>query len=130
MSAVLKLVLKEPWRIGQGQHVNALDPSWSNIERPLCNGEIEWEGTSRWWWCRACGYCGCWTVTHHHPIVHPLDQLMNSLQAFTQRRQDEGLTHDEALNQALHVAGVALRYAATMPADKLGDYVRDHLTVK
>jgi len=120
---VNELVQKEPWRTGQGSPRNILDPTW--VEPPdYCDGEIDWEGTSRWWWCRKCGYCGQWTRTLHYAAeLDPAKVLQESRAYYYGRRAEQGADPDNAWAQALYVCAVALRYAAAIPPERLGEYI-------
>lgn len=129
MTQVQQIVDREPWRIRQGQPANILDPSWCGEERQ-CTGEIVWEGTSRWWHCQACGYCGTATVTQHVAPIHPRDDIGKAIEFFMAKRAAEGLDYELATNQLLFVAAAAIRYAATIPPDQLGRYIREHVTVR
>jgi len=41
-----------------------------------------------------------------------------------------GLDFDVAKNQLLFVAAAAIKYAATLPAGQVGQYVRDHVVLR
>jgi len=128
MSDIYTRVLKQPWKIGHGQPLNILDPTWGGDGAVECGGEIEWEG--RWWECTECGYCGCWQNTTHHTIDTPTEFLKKSITFFFERRSEQGMEQDEALQQAMYLAAVALRNAATMSPEKLGTYLQEHVIVR
>lgn len=125
MSVVQEVVSFEPWRTGQGQPRNALDPTWPGYTPALCNGAIEWEGISRWWWCTQCGYCGFLTRTEHYPVQTPLAFFLHGVVFFFRRRVTQGMPAPVSAGQALFTAGVALRYAAATPPNQLGRYVQN-----
>jgi len=127
--SVQEVVNSEPWRLRQGQPTNILDPAWSGPQE-LCDGAITWEGTSRWWFCQKCGYCGTATVQAHNRAIHPVDDVTTAIQEFMSRRLEQGIDYELAKNQLLFITAAALRYAATLPADQVGQYVRDHLIVR
>lgn len=120
---VKKLVQIEPWRAGQGRAKNALDPNFFSTQYVRCSGEIEWENDGKWWWCRACGYCGCFTNVVHFAPELPDTYYQKSLDYFYKQRAMQGLTVQQAREQALHLMGIALRVAASMPPDELCRYV-------
>lgn len=123
MSDVEELVKKEPWRRGQGQPINALDPTW-NIERSReCTGEIDYEAGTNWWWCKKCGYCNKLSyTTRHKPIRDPFAYLMTSIDEFIKTVPLEN--RELRLRQLFHVAGVAIRYAARKSPAELEAYVQ------
>lgn len=129
MIPVQQLIEREPWRTGQGQPATPLDPTWQG-PRPLCTGEIEWEGATKWWWCKTCGYCGSAHVTTHARAINPLDDIGTSIEQFVAKRIEQGADIDLARDQLLFVAAAAIRYAATLPPDQLGRYVREQLVVR
>lgn len=120
----------EPWRTGQGQAHNALDPTWEPVHQTLCQGSIAWEGSTKWWTCTACGHCGFWSNTTHHPTSSPYWSFIQGLQYFFRKREQQRTPVAISIRQALYVAGVVLRYAATKPPDQLGYYVQEHLVTK
>lgn len=130
MTQVQETVDREPWRTRQGQPANILDPAWQAKEQALCDGTIVWEGTSRWWHCQKCGYCGKATVIQHVAPIHPRDDLTNAINYFMEKRAGEGLDHELASNQLMFIAAAAIRYAATIPAEQVGRYVREHIVLK
>jgi hypothetical protein len=46
------------------------------------------------------------------------------------RRLEQGIDYDLARNQLLFVAAAAIRYAATLPASQIGQYVQENLVVR
>jgi hypothetical protein len=134
-TSLQELAQLEPWRLGKGQPRNALDPTWEpGVLNNPCDGEIDWEGSTDWWVCTKCGYVGSAHYTRHRPIQTPGFYFLHSILFFLNKR-----THDppkvapervaeEVIKQMLFVAGVALRYAATLPAGDLGKYA-DRLVV-
>ena len=124
INTIAKLVKSEPWRRGQGQPLNALDPTW-NIQRSLlCDGKITPKGDG-WWQCTKCGYCGNHTYNGvHRPINSPLVYLMSSINGYLLAREKEGVGVDAALEQIFHITGVALRYAAASRSEDLESYVQ------
>jgi hypothetical protein len=125
MSDVEQLAKQEPWRRGQGQPQNALDPTWTIERSSQCDGKIKYEGSSEWWSCTKCGYCGKHGYRQvHRPINHPQVYLMASVLGYIAKRAKEGVDRGLAVRQMLHVAGVAIRYAASKKSEELGDYVQ------
>ncbi len=115
---------QEPWRRNLVPQ-NALDPAWIPEEaRPVCNGEIRFEGTTRWWYCTACGYVGSSYTNHHQVAGHPLPFFISSVVLFMKRRVARPTRLQTAVHQMLYVAGVALRYASARAPDQLGQYVQ------
>lgn len=127
--SIQEVASNEPWRLRQGQPATILDPAWSGPQE-LCDGEITWEGSSRWWSCKKCGYCGTATVQTHNRAIHPVDDVTAAIQEFMSRRLEQGLNYELAHNQLLFVAAAAIRYAAVLPADQVGQYVREHITLR
>lgn len=66
----------------------------------------------------------------HVAPVHPRDDIGNAIEFFMAKRAAEGLDHETATNQLLFIAAAAIRYAATLPPDQAGRYVREHLVVR
>lgn len=128
MSQLQQLAQREPWRQNHGQPKNALDPTWEGVDRDFCGGAIEHEVTSAgatgWWHCSNCGYVGCGQHTAHRVVQHPLDYFVHSTLFYIRRRTLQGAPLKQASMQGFFVAGAALRYAATMPPEKVGEYVR------
>lgn len=129
MTQVQEIAEREPWRTRQGHPATILDPTWQGEQRQ-CDGEVDWEGTSRWWFCKKCGYCGTATTTMHIAAIHPRDDVAAAIEFFMSKRAEQGLEHDLAMNQLLFVAASAIRYAASIPADQVGQYVREHIVVR
>jgi hypothetical protein len=122
-AGVRKLVQREPWRAGQGRAKNALDPSYFSTPMVQCEGPVEWEKDEKWWWCRSCGYCGCYSrLTHFAPEL-PDTYYTKSLDFFYRQRASQGLTVQQAKEQALHLMGIALRMAAAMSPEDLCRYI-------
>jgi hypothetical protein len=130
MSIVAELASFEPWRTGQGQPRNALDPTWSGYDPPLCQGAIEWEGVSKWWWCTKCGHCGWFSVTNHYPVQSPVSYLLHSMVFFFRKRRQQRVPTLPTIAQALFTAGAALHYAAVTPPNQLGQYVQEHIEIR
>jgi hypothetical protein len=124
MSDVERITKEEPWRRGQGQPSNALDPTW-NIERSApCDGKIKYHAGSEWWECTKCGYCGKHGYRQvHRPINDPYVYLVASVLGYFAQRAKEGVSRDLSLRQMFHIAGVAIRYATSKKSDELKDYV-------
>jgi len=125
VSQVQALVDQEPWRLGIGQPRNALQLDWQP-QMQFCDGQIEWEGTSRYWWCRKCGYVGWSSYTQHYPIVHPVDFLTHSIAFYLQRRQSlpQPAEYGTLLNQMIFAAGCVIRGAAERPPQQLTEFLR------
>ena len=125
-----RLAEQEPWRLGKGLPRNALDPTWtpSPLDQ-LCDGEIDWEAETGWWVCKKCGYVGSAYYTAHKPILHPLTFFLQSLSFYVEKQRARARNTDALINIALCVAGTALRYAATLPPERLGEYI-DGLAIK
>jgi hypothetical protein len=123
------LARQEPWRQGVGLPQNALDPTW--IPGPgdaLCDGQIDWEGSTRWWVCQKCGFIGSATVQRHKPTKSPIGFFLESVDFFVrrQRQRTSAPSADTILGQALFIAGVALRYAAVQ--SDIGQYAMRMVT--
>lgn len=129
MNHVQQLVENEPWRTGQGQPATTLDPAWQGA-RPLCSGEIEWEGQSKWWWCKTCGHCSSAHFTAHSAAVHPSDDILASIAFFMNKKCEQGIHPELARDQLLFVAATAVRYAATLPPEQLVRYVQEQLVIR
>lgn len=125
-NVVSELVRKEPWRAGQGRARNILHPGWT-AEPILCGGNIEYEGSTLWWWCTSCGHCSCLATTKHYRAEHPNDYYKASLEYFYKERARQGVSTTLAEQQAKHVMGVALRMAASLHPEELGRYVDEHV---
>ncbi len=123
MSDVEQLVKNEPWRRGQGQAQDALDPTWSIERSARCQGAVKYHEGG--WWSCECGYCGKHGYQHvHKPINHPHVYLVSSILGYLARRAKEGVSRELSIRQMLHIAGVAIRYASTKRSEELGDYVQ------
>lgn len=118
-----ELLKAEPWRSGHGHPRNALSAGWVGEERTQCDGEIEWEGSTTYWWCKKCGYVGSSTYTMHRRVQFPAEFLQNSILFFLQKRLDAGMTLEQAMLQMNYVTAIALRNAAALPPSELGRYV-------
>jgi hypothetical protein len=119
---VKDLVQREPWRAGQG-HVTALDPTWPGYEPPICKGNIIWEKGSKWWWCEKCGHCSFWSTTTHQPARHPLSTFMRNVVFFFQKKAEQGLSGEQALQQLLHAAGMVVKVMAEQPPEGLANFI-------
>lgn len=125
-ASIQQLLQREPWRARQGQPRNALQLDW--IEPPdTCTGDIDFEMTTKWWVCTKCGYCSCWSNTTHCKPEHPDDYYKESVAFFYKRRIEQGMTAEQAKQQAQHLTGVVLRAAAKLRPDDLAKYVDQHL---
>lgn len=125
MSDVEKLVQHEPWRIGAGQPKNALDPTWKTEKTARCNGDIKREPGSDWWYCTECGCCGNHDFARaHRPINDPVVYFAQSMEEFISARMKEGVSRELATRQLFHVAGVAIRYAASVKSEEIGSYIQ------
>jgi hypothetical protein len=112
------IVQTEPWRGGQGRPRNSIDPIWANDTLVQCAAtvaDLEWEPGTPWWWCRKCGKCSNLSYLEHFKVETPEYYYDLSLSHFLRRRQTQGLQAAEANNQAMHIMGVVLRVAASMP---------------
>lgn len=127
--SVEELVQREPWRRGAGQPRNALDPTWSIAKSIPCNGEIGFETGTKWWWCEQCGYCGTSSYHAHATVKNPMMFLAENIQGYLDKRSQEGVSRESAIEQMLQVAGTALGYAASFRTDTLKDYL-DQLKVR
>lgn len=125
MSDVIEeLVKREPWRRGQGQPRNALDPTWSISRSAPCAGKVRYHAGSEWWECTQCGYMGKLSYQHvHQPINHPYVYLIASVLGYIAQRAKEGVSRDLSIRQMLHIAGVAIRYATSVKSEELKDYI-------
>ena len=119
----------EPWRMRHGIASNALDPTWRMHEQAHCDGELWWEGTTKWWMCTKCSYTSTFSYPVHPQAEHPVLFFIKALMAYMAKRQEQQISTSQSLYQALYVAGVALRYAATVRPEALGEYVDNNLVV-
>lgn len=125
MGDVATLVRDEPWRVGSGQPKNAMDPTWDPERTARCNGEISYENGTGWWVCQKCGRCGDHDFAKaHRPINNPTVFLIQSIEQYIQKREAEGVSHELATNQMFHIIGVAIRYAASVKSEDVGEYVQ------
>lgn len=124
------LALLEPWRTGQGRPANALDPTWEGYESTMCNGQIQWEPGTPWWICTSCGHVSHWKHQQHYTVMNPLSFFLQSLRIYFQRRTAHAVPFSLSLNQALFIAGVALRYSTAYNPTQISNYVQEHLIVK
>lgn len=62
------LLLKEPWRAGEG------------VGNTPCTGSLDWDG-SRYWMC-TCGRIGCSPNPLHLPLVKPKSLVLGLLLRF------------------------------------------------
>jgi hypothetical protein len=124
---IVDLVQREPWRVNQGRPFNALDPTWNGREPKICRGEVAWAVDGKWWFCTLCGHCSCWSQTLHYQSEHPHTAYQRNLDFFYKRRAAQGLTPDEAKQQALHVTGLVLKAVALLPPTELGRFIDEHL---
>jgi hypothetical protein len=125
VSKIEQLVQREPWRRGQGQSRNALDPTWSIARSVRCDGQIGYEPGSKWWFCKKCGFCGNHGYGHAHRAIHnPTVYLANSINDYLLQREREGVDAETAMEQMVHIAGVAIRYAAAKKSEDIGSYVQ------
>lgn len=124
MSDVRTLVQKEPWRLGAGQPKNALDPTWNTDKTTRCNGDIAYEDGTNWWVCQKCGCCGNHDFAKaHRPINDPGVFFVESVANYVAQREQEGVSRELASKQLLHIAAVAIRYAASVKADEINGYI-------
>jgi hypothetical protein len=115
---IKELVRREPWRAGQGWQVNALDPTWLGpYNDTLCNGRIEWSGST--WWCAKCGYCGFLGNTRHPPVRHPHDTLLHNVALFLEKRHKQGRPLQESALQLAHAFGAVTRLLLDAPPNDL-----------
>ena len=121
---VEQLVQKEPWRAGQGWLVNALDPTWLGVQDDIeCDGTVEWEKGSKWWYCTKCGYCGFWARTQHKAVRHPYNTLLRNIRFFLKKREEQGYTPQQAILQLAHAAGAVTKLLMEHPPDKLSTLI-------
>lgn len=124
-----KWALQEPWRMGQGQAFRKLDQFTEGLKLVKCDfSELDVIfDNNGWWCCRKCGYCGSMANLDHFKPEHPQDLYDRSLEFFLNMRKEQGLSHDEAMNQAHHITGMALRAAATVRPDEITSYIENHI---
>lgn len=118
------LLHAQPWRSGVGLPRNALDPTWDGYPADFCAGEIDWEIKTAWWTCKGCGYISHSTYTQHKPVAHPGWFFFSSLMFFWLKKMQAHVPPDDALNQMLYVAGVAIRQSAVQPPQQIEQYVQ------
>jgi hypothetical protein len=121
-----ELIQKEPWRIGQGRPYNALDPTWEG-DLAVCEGEAVWDIDNKWWFCKTCGHCSCWSQTRHYKAEHPATAYQRNLNYFYKKKKEQGLTVQEAELQALHVMSAVLKAAAMLPPSELRRLVDENI---
>lgn len=130
MSDVKSIALSEPWRLGSGEPENAMDPTWDPERTARCDGQVKYETGSKWWVCEKCGRCGDHDFARaHRPIKDPVVFWAESMKAYIEAREKEGVSRELATYQLFHIAGVAIKYASTIPSDEIGNYV-DQLVVR
>ena len=113
---VQHIVQTEPWRNGQGRPKTSIDSIWAKDTLTLCGADadsIEWEASGSWWWCRKCGHCSNAHRIEHYTVESSERYYDLSLDQFMTRRETQELGEDVAVNQSLHIMGVALRVAAS-----------------
>lgn len=104
-----------------------VDPLWAKdtllIKCEATTDDLMWEATSDWWWCKLCGHCSnMYHITHYIAEV-PKTYYDLSLAQFLTRRGTQGLPERCAEEQACHVAGVALRVAASKRPEEFAKLV-------
>ena len=126
------LVNTEPWRSGQGRPSSQVDSIWARDTLVVCDAstdKLQWEAESDWWWCRECGHCSNLHVITHYIAESPSHYYNLSLEQFYRRRETQGFPQDDAVNQALHITGVALRVAASKRPEDLAKLAQDILAL-
>ncbi len=119
------LATNEPWRQGVGTPSNALDPAWSpGPTDAQCDGDVDWEPGTHWWFCKKCGRVSSLNFLRHKPVQSPFVFLLEAISFFQSKRQ--ALAPKTVMEQMAFVAGTALRYAA-VHAD-LGGYASRMVT--
>ena len=74
------MLVREPWRNG--------DPA----EGPLCNGQVDWDGTS-YWICKGCGRIGTAHVQiHRPPVCTPAHLVVSAIWSFFLDRAKQNLS--------------------------------------
>lgn len=123
------LVQTEPWRNGQGRPRSSIDPIWADDTLTICEAttdELMWESNSNgWWWCTKCGHCSNMHNTTHYIVESPEVYHQKSLTQYYKRRTTQGFPKQEAHDQALHIAAVALRVAASKRPEEFAKLVDD-----
>jgi len=118
------VVALEPWRQRVGYPSSVTDSDWKPEEHHECEGDILWEGDTKYWHCQGCGYIGWSTSTKHYPVLSPKAFFERCRAFHLQKRRDEGeLTEEEISHQMLHVMATALRYAAMKRPDELRKFI-------
>lgn len=65
-----QMLVREPWRDGEPK------------EGPLCEGQIDWDGTA-YWICKDCGRIGTSHVQMHRPpVCTPMHRAFSTVWSF------------------------------------------------
>lgn len=116
------IVQTEPWRNGQGMPRSFLDPIWADDTIIKCSAtihDLEYEPGTNWWWCTKCGKCSSAYFLEHYIVEAPRRYYELSFNQFIKRRSTQGLSNEEAIDQAYHVMGIVLRAAASKRPEDL-----------
>lgn len=123
------LVKTEPWRGGQGRPSSMVSPMWANDDLIVCLAsvaELEWEANSSgWWWCLRCGHCSNMHNITHYVVESPERYHQLSLSQFYKRRDTQKFPRHDAHDQALHIAAIAIRVAASKRPEEFAKLVED-----
>jgi len=113
---------REPWRLGIGYDVNALDPTWNPNQRNVCRGPIRYEQGTQWWICESCGRISKSQFLEHKPVVHPAYFFFESLARFYAAKAGQHVDPVTASLQAMFLTGLALRYGALQLPGQTADF--------
>jgi len=122
------LVQTEPWRAGQGRPSSMVSPMWAKDTMVVCSAsvdELEWESNTDWWWCLRCGHCSNMHNNMHYVVESPESYHKLSLEQFYKRRTTQEYPKREAHEQALHIAAIAIRVAASKRPEEFAKLVDD-----
>lgn len=118
------LANREPWRQRIGFPNTVDDPLFIPQDHIECDGEIEYEGRTKYWRCTKCGYIGWATLTKHYPSMNPRTFYKWCRNYFTAtRNEDSDMTEDEVLDQMFFVMAVALKQASKRRPEEMREFV-------
>jgi hypothetical protein len=105
-----------------------MSPLWASDTLGICQAPIdklEWESDTGWWWCQQCGHCSNLHSNTHYVAVSPEEYHSLSLAQFYKRRNTQEFPDRDAQDQALHIAAVAIRVAASKRPEEFAKLVDD-----
>jgi hypothetical protein len=105
-----------------------VSPLWAKDTMTVCTAsadELEWEADTGWWWCLQCGHCSNMHNTTHYIVESPESYHRLSLEQFYTRRTTQEFPKSDAHEQALHIAAIAIRVAASKRPEEFAKLVDD-----